>query len=151
MLNTENHSVKGYCAGNSVEQALRRLRSQRQDLHARVLAGELSANAAMVEAGFRKPRPRDPMPGLSRLRRAWDRATPAEREAFMRGLTGDQLDGVAFAGGAGGGATGGNFVRRDARGYGATHFAISVANEAADRPARGVALFRLQPRSIPSE
>ncbi len=30
-----------------------------------------------------------------------------------------------------GGVTGGNFVRKDARGYGSTHFALSVATEAA--------------------
>ena len=30
-----------------------------------------------------------------------------------------------------GGATGGNFVRKDARGYGSTHFALSVATDAA--------------------
>jgi hypothetical protein len=29
-----------------------------------------------------------------------------------------------------GGATGGNFVRKDARGYGSTHFALSVATDA---------------------
>jgi hypothetical protein len=41
--------------GNSVQAALRRLRKDRPDLHARVLAGELSAHAAMQEAGFRRP------------------------------------------------------------------------------------------------
>jgi hypothetical protein len=30
-----------------------------------------------------------------------------------------------------GGVTGGNFVRKDARGYGSTHFALSVATDAA--------------------
>ncbi len=39
--------------GTARQQALRRLRSQRPDLHARVLAKELTAHAAMVEAGFR--------------------------------------------------------------------------------------------------
>lgn len=39
--------------GNSEAKALRRLRKDRPDLHARVLAGELKANTAMVEAGFR--------------------------------------------------------------------------------------------------
>lgn len=41
--------------GNSSARALRALRDKRPDLHARVLAGELSPHAAMVEAGFRKP------------------------------------------------------------------------------------------------
>ena len=42
--------------GNSVKAALRRLRNDRRDIHARVLKGELSANAGMIEAGFRKKR-----------------------------------------------------------------------------------------------
>ncbi len=40
--------------GNSNTYALRRLRKDREDLHGRVLAGEISPHAAMVEAGFRK-------------------------------------------------------------------------------------------------
>lgn len=39
--------------GTSKEQALRRLRKDRPDLHGRVLDGELSPHRAMVEAGFR--------------------------------------------------------------------------------------------------
>jgi len=42
-------------AGTSQAKALRRLRKDRSDLHARVLAGEISAHAAAVEAGFRRP------------------------------------------------------------------------------------------------
>lgn len=41
--------------GNSVSYALRRLKTQRPDLHEKVQAKKLSPNAAMVEAGFRKP------------------------------------------------------------------------------------------------
>jgi hypothetical protein len=40
--------------GTSTEAALRRLRKDRPDLHARVLEGVVSAHAAMVEAGFRR-------------------------------------------------------------------------------------------------
>lgn len=40
--------------GNSAEKALRRLRKDRPDLHAEVLAGNLSAHAAAVQAGFRR-------------------------------------------------------------------------------------------------
>jgi hypothetical protein len=39
--------------GNSEQYALRKLRKDRPDLHARVLANELSPHGAMVEAGFR--------------------------------------------------------------------------------------------------
>jgi len=53
--------------GNSTAAALRRLRKDRPDIHARVLAGELTANAGMNEAGFRKPR-------KSRKQTAFERA-----------------------------------------------------------------------------
>jgi hypothetical protein len=39
--------------GKSAEAALRRLRRHRPDLLARVVAKELSAHAAMIQAGFR--------------------------------------------------------------------------------------------------
>lgn len=39
--------------GNSESAALRRLRKDRPDLHAEVLAGHMKANAAMVQAGYR--------------------------------------------------------------------------------------------------
>lgn len=42
-------------SGTGSAAALRRLRKDRPDLHARVLAGELSPNAAAIEAGFRAP------------------------------------------------------------------------------------------------
>ena len=41
--------------GTSITQALRRLRKDRPDLHARVLAQELSSHRVMIEAGFREP------------------------------------------------------------------------------------------------
>lgn len=37
--------------GNTVSYALRRLRKDRPDIHARVLAGEITAHAGMIEAG----------------------------------------------------------------------------------------------------
>jgi hypothetical protein len=40
--------------GNSQTSALRRLRKDAPELHAEVLAGHLSAHAAMVQAGFRR-------------------------------------------------------------------------------------------------
>ncbi len=40
--------------GTQREYALRKLRDDAPSLHARVLAGELSPHAAMLEAGFRK-------------------------------------------------------------------------------------------------
>lgn len=68
--------------GNSRDAALRRLRDQRPDLHERVLAGEMSAHAAMVEAGFRKR-----LTPLDRLWAAWRAATPDQRAEFLAGAT----------------------------------------------------------------
>jgi hypothetical protein len=63
--------------GNSRQQALRRLRGQRPDLHTRVLSGELSPHAAMVEAGFREKThmiSADPDKAAEQLRRHFEGA-----------------------------------------------------------------------------
>lgn len=52
--NNVNTNKRNSPVGNSVAAALRRLRKDSPTLHARVIAGELSPNAAMVEAGLRK-------------------------------------------------------------------------------------------------
>lgn len=67
--------------------ALRKLRSDRPDLHAQVLAGDLSAHAAMVAAGFRRPQITVPINDMdmlaARLRRHLDEEQQAElRRAF---------------------------------------------------------------------
>jgi hypothetical protein len=49
-------NTSGRPIGNSRAYALRRLREQRPDIHARILAGEISPHAGMIEAGFRKIR-----------------------------------------------------------------------------------------------
>jgi hypothetical protein len=54
LYTNQNALQADFPSGNSVKAALRRLRKDRPDIHARVLAGEISANAGMVEAGFRK-------------------------------------------------------------------------------------------------
>jgi len=69
--------------GNSVKAALRRLRKDRLDIHARVLSGELSANAGMIEAGFRKKQPSKKRSALDRLHTAWREASPEERQTFL--------------------------------------------------------------------
>ena len=53
---TKRRNVHIRPAGNSRAAFLRRLRKDRPDIHGRVLAGELSPYAGMVEAGFRKRR-----------------------------------------------------------------------------------------------
>jgi len=53
--------------GNTRAAALRRLRKDRPDLHKRVLDGELSPHAAMVEAGFRRRTATVPVDDTQRL------------------------------------------------------------------------------------
>lgn len=48
------NNINSRPVGTSRSQALRRLRKDRPDLHARVLANELTPHAAMLEAGFRR-------------------------------------------------------------------------------------------------
>jgi hypothetical protein len=73
-------------SGTSEQRAIRKLREGRPDLHARVLARELSPHAAMIEAGFRQRSitvPTDPEAAARRLRRHFE----GERlERLVRGL-----------------------------------------------------------------
>jgi len=64
--------------GNSRAYTLDRLKRERPDLFDRVCAGELSANAAATEAGWRKP-----ATPLGLLRKAWAKASADERAAFL--------------------------------------------------------------------
>jgi hypothetical protein len=64
--------------GNSRDQAIRRLRKSRPDLHKKVVDGEMSAHAAALDAGFRKrPKP------IDTLKKTWDKATVEEKEEFL--------------------------------------------------------------------
>jgi hypothetical protein len=51
--NIHNSNVRESPAGTSQAAALRRLRKSAPKLHEKVIAGDMSANAAMVKAGFR--------------------------------------------------------------------------------------------------
>jgi len=84
-LYNNNCNVQGQKAptGNSAAAFLRRLRKDRPDIHARVLAGELSPHAGMVEAGFRKKVARKKSTPLDQLRKAWAKATSEERSTFL--------------------------------------------------------------------
>ncbi|MET7390472.1 hypothetical protein ACFYPT_38795 [Streptomyces sp. NPDC005529] len=67
-------------SGTSREAGLRRLRKDRPDLHAEVLAGTLSTHAAMVKAGFRRRKISIPV------------STPADTaKALRRNLEPDQI------------------------------------------------------------
>jgi hypothetical protein len=65
--------------GNSPSYALARLRRDRLDIHARVLAGEISAHAGMIEAGFRKKRPSQKRSRVERVIKQIDGMTKPER------------------------------------------------------------------------
>lgn len=92
-INVDNVNVEEVRpTGNSKEQALRRLRADAPELHERVLAGELTPHAAMIEAGFR-PRtitiPIDPNTAADRIRRNF---TPDQLAELIARLTaGDTL------------------------------------------------------------
>jgi hypothetical protein len=70
--------VESAPVGNSAEYALRKLRKDAPELHARVIAGDLSPHGAMVEAGFR----RRPVP-LDQAKRAWLKMDKSERVEFL--------------------------------------------------------------------
>lgn len=62
---------------NSADHVKQRLREADPEMHARVERGEISANAAAVEKGWRKPRS-----AYADLCAAWRRASEEERAAF---------------------------------------------------------------------
>jgi len=69
--------------GTSKTAFLRRLRKDRPDIHARVLAGELSPNAGMIEAGFRNKRSSRKLTIVERMQRLWDSASAEQRAEFL--------------------------------------------------------------------
>lgn len=73
----------GRPVGNEAAYALRRLRKDRPDIHARVLAGELTPHAGMVEAGFRKKRPSKKLTPFDRAVRAIDALSQADRDRLF--------------------------------------------------------------------
>lgn len=72
-------NITGAKTGTSRAYTLSRLERDRPDLFEQVCAGELSANAAAIEAGWRKK----PTP-LDQLRKAWTNATKQQRNKFMK-------------------------------------------------------------------
>jgi hypothetical protein len=79
--------------GTSAQYAHRRLRKDRPDIHQRVLAGELSPHAGMIEGGFRKRPVRRKASPLDRVRRLLPLLSAADR-AELRELI-DELDRAA--------------------------------------------------------
>lgn len=82
-IKDDNVNLDRVAKGNARQYALRRLRKSAPEVHARVLAGEISAHAGMVEAGFRaRPTP------LDLLERAWKKASQEERLQFLMRVAG---------------------------------------------------------------
>jgi hypothetical protein len=79
-------------SGNRATTALRRLRKDRPDLHALVLSGKVSAHAAMIAAGFRRPTISVPTDSPERiaatLRRRLDPETLGKVRALLSGEVG---------------------------------------------------------------
>jgi hypothetical protein len=75
------------------EYYLYRLRKDRPDLHSRVLAGELSAGAGMIEAGFRKSRPSKRKTPLQRVLRMIEKLFDEDRRQLRAAL--DAVDATA--------------------------------------------------------
>lgn len=69
---------------NKKDQTLARLKRDHPEIAERVVNGELSANAAAIEAGFRKK-----LTPLDTLTRAWAKASIAERQAFLASISCD--------------------------------------------------------------
>jgi hypothetical protein len=65
-----------------------RLQRDNPELHERVVSGELSANKAAIEAGFRKP----PLTPLESLLKAWRSAEDGERKQFLAMIQEDLND-----------------------------------------------------------
>lgn len=66
-------------SGNSKSYALSRLKLDYSELYQRVVDGELSANAAAIQAGFRKK-----LTTLEKLQKEWAKATSKERKTFLK-------------------------------------------------------------------
>ena len=75
-----NYNVKELSAvgGNSRSYTVSRLQREAPELFAQVVAGTLSANAAAIQAGFRKK-----PTALEMLCRDWKVANAQERKAFL--------------------------------------------------------------------
>lgn len=85
---TNNNIIGDDCRtvqGTSKAYTISRLKRDRPDLFERVVAGELSANRAAIEAGFRK------VPTtLEQIKTMWSKATPEERTEFIQYLESSQ-------------------------------------------------------------
>lgn len=87
---TQKNDVRLKHYGNTNTYAIAKLRRDRPDIHARVLAGELTANAGMVEADFRKKAPSKKKTILQKIQKLLPQLTKADRQELRSNL--DDLD-----------------------------------------------------------
>lgn len=82
---TKNNSVsiRNEKHGNDNAYALRRLKVVNSDLHAQCLAGELTVNSAMIQAGLRKRPPSRKRTPLEWLHIYWRQVAPEDRLRFL--------------------------------------------------------------------
>ena len=76
-VNNVNADSPARPVGNSREATMRRLRKDHPQLHQQVVAGDLSANAAAVKAGFRKK-----LTALEAAIKAYEKLDPREQLQF---------------------------------------------------------------------
>jgi hypothetical protein len=70
--------------------AIARLRRDRPDIHARVLAGEITPNAGMIEAGFRKKRPSTKRNAVQQIEKLWATLTSEEKQSVRNFINADK-------------------------------------------------------------
>ncbi len=79
--NNDNIIISSSVQGTSKSYTVSRLKRDRPDLFERVVSGELSANRAAIEAGYRRIKT-----PLENLVYWWGKATPEEKAEFIRNL-----------------------------------------------------------------
>jgi hypothetical protein len=79
-------NIKLRPTGNSKVYALRRLDKDRPDIYARVITGEITAHAGMIEAGFRKRPPSQKKSPLGRALALIEQMTAADQQVIWRKL-----------------------------------------------------------------
>ena len=80
-IKSDNVTLDPVERGNSKSYTVSRLKRDRPDLFGKVVAGELSANKAAIEAGFR----RKPTT-IEQIKTLWSKATPDEQAEFIQYL-----------------------------------------------------------------
>jgi hypothetical protein len=84
--NNVPYTHRGRPHEGTAESDMRRLRKDRPDIHAKVLAGKLSAHAGMIEAGFRTKRERKKLSAVERVLKQVAKLSDDEWRELQRAL-----------------------------------------------------------------